>query len=121
MYKKKWLFLLVNILLTFTFFFIFASDYNLMQYINSLFYLSFFYLIIVLLMYTIRGGFFDGVTFGFRRFNHLMFKRNDYLEEWREKPLPSENFNAGIYQSLKFQGIALFVLLLILLILYYTI
>jgi hypothetical protein len=71
-------------------------------------------------MYTAKGGFFDGVTFGFRRFNTLMFKKNDYLEEWRNKPLPSEKFNASLYHRLKFQAILLLVLLIILLVLYYT-
>ena len=70
-------------------------------------------------MYTIKGGFFDGVTFGFRRFNSVFIKRNDYLEEWREKPLPSEKFNSSLYQVLKFQGLALFILLLILIGIYY--
>ncbi|MCL6570837.1 MAG: DUF3899 domain-containing protein [Bacillus sp. (in: Bacteria)] len=119
MYKNKWVFLLLNIIFTILFFFIFSSDYNLLNYINSLFYLCFVYLLIVLFMYTAKGGFFDGVTFGFRRFNNVILKQNDHLEEWREKPLPSEKFNVPFYQTLKFQGLALFVLLLVLIILYY--
>lgn len=119
MFKNKWKFFILNLLITVLIFFIFSSNYNLLNFINSLFYLSFIYLITVLLMYTIKGGFFDGVTFGFRRFNSIMFKRNDYLEEWRDKPLPSEKFNASLYQRLKFQAISLLVLLIILLIFYY--
>ncbi|WP_045514650.1 DUF3899 domain-containing protein [Neobacillus niacini] len=119
MFKNKWKFFILNLLITLLIFFIFSSNYNLLNFINSLFYLSFIYLITVLLMYTIKGGFFDGVTFGFRRFNSIMFKRNDYLEEWRDKPLPSEKFNASLYQRLKFQAISLLVLLIILLIFYY--
>jgi hypothetical protein len=121
MFKNKWKFLVINILLTCLFFLIFASDYNLLHFINSLFYLCFVYLIVVLFMYTSKGGFFDGVTFGFRRFKSIMFTRNGYLEEYLDKPLPSENFNASIYQSLKFQAISLFVLLILLLFLYYAI
>ena len=121
MFKYKWKFLLLNLLLALLVFFIFSSNYNLLNIINAFFYISAFYLITVLLMYTIKGGFFDGVTFGFRRFNSIMFKRNDYLEEWREKPLPSERFNPSLFQSLKFQGISLLILLIILLIIYYTI
>lgn len=119
MIKNKWVLLLINILATIIFFLIFASDYNLLHYINSLFYLCFIYLLVVLLMYTIKGGFFDGVTFGFRRFNSVFIKRDDYLEEWRDKPLPSEKFNPSLYQVLKFQGFALFVLLLFLIAIYY--
>lgn len=120
MFKNKWKFLLLNLLIILLIFLIFSSTYNLLNFINSVFYLSFFYLITVLFMYTSKGGFFDGVTFGFRRFNSLMFKRNDYLEEWRDKPLPSEKFNASLYQRLKFQAIYMLVLLILLLILYYT-
>jgi hypothetical protein len=121
MFKNKWKFFLLNLLLTLLIFLIFSSNYNLLNFINSLFYLSIIYLITVLLMYTIKGGFFDGVTFGFRRFNSIMFKRDDHLEEWRDKPLPSEKFNASLYQRFKFQAISLLVLLIILLFLYYTI
>jgi hypothetical protein len=71
-------------------------------------------------MYTIKGGFFDGVTFGFRRFNSIMFKRDDYLEEWRDKPLPSEKFNASLYQRIKFQATSLLLLLIIMISLYYA-
>ena len=119
MFKNKWVLLLVNILVTSIFFLFFATDYNLLHFINTLFYLCFLYLLIVLLMYTVRGGFFDGVTFGFRRFNSIFIKRDDYLEEWREKPLPSEKFNSSLYQVLKFQGLSLFILLFILIGIYY--
>jgi uncharacterized integral membrane protein len=121
MFENKWKFLSLNIFLTLLIFLIFSSDYTFLYFINSLFYLSTLYLITVLLMYTIKGGFFDGVTFGFRRFNSIMFKRNDYLEEWREKPLPSEKFNASLYQRIKFQAIVLFLLLIILIFVYYVI
>ncbi|MFP7298475.1 DUF3899 domain-containing protein [Neobacillus niacini] len=120
MFENKWKFLAINILLTLIFFLIFADDYNLLHFINALFYLCFTYLIVVLFMYTRRGGFFDGVTFGFRRFKSIMFNRNSYLDEYLDKPLPSENFNASIYQRLKFQTIALFLLLILLLLLFYA-
>jgi Domain of unknown function (DUF3899) len=120
MVKNKWKFFIINLFIILLIFLIFSKDYNLLNFINAVFYLSFVYLMIVLFMYTAKGGFFDGVTFGFRRFNTLMFKKNDYLESWRDKPLPSEKFNASLYQRLKFQSISLLVLLIILLILYYT-
>ena len=119
MFKNKWTGLLLNFILTIVIFFIFSSTYNLLNFINALFYLNLLYLIIVLLMYTIKGGFFDGVTYGFRKFNSMMFKPNDYLEEWREKPLPSEKHNASLYQRLKFQAISLLGLLILLLFIYY--
>jgi len=121
MYKNNWMILLINKLITTIFFLIYSPSYTILYYINSLFYLSLLYLIVFLFMYTTKGGFFDGVTFGFRRFNHIILKQNDYLEEWREKPLPSEKINMNFYQTLKFQALALFVLLSLLLVLYYSI
>jgi hypothetical protein len=121
MYKNKWIIFLINLLITTVFFLIYAPSYAILYYINSLFYLSLVYLIVFLFMYTTKGGFFDGITFGFRRFNHVILKQNDYLEEWREKPLPSEKLNVHFYQILKFQALALIVLLSLLLVLYYSI
>ncbi|AYV68570.1 MULTISPECIES: DUF3899 domain-containing protein [Niallia] len=119
MQNKKWFIFLINLFLTFILFFISSSEYSLVHYINSVFYLTFLYIVIFLFMYIAKGGFFDGVTFSFRRFHHVILKRNDYLEEWKEKPLPSQKFNKRFYSVLKFQVISLFVYLLILLIIYY--
>ena len=119
MIHNKWYILLTNIIVTFIFFFIFASKYNLLHYINTVFYLSFFYTVIFIFMYIAKGGFFDGVTFSFRRFNHVMFKKDDYLEEWKDKPLPSEKINSSFYTSLRFQVMMLLLYLALLLIIFY--
>ncbi|MRG87073.1 DUF3899 domain-containing protein [Salinibacillus xinjiangensis] len=116
--KNKWLFLLVNIGLSFVLFFTFAPNYNLTSFINTMFYLSFPYILIALLLYVIQGRFFDGVTFGFRRFRAKMSK-HDLLDEWKDKPLPSEQVNKSVYHSFWFQGIGLLITVLVLLIIYY--
>ena len=121
MYKNQLMIFLVNMIVTTIFFLIYSSSYTILHYINSLFYLSLIYLIVFLFIYTTKGGFFDGITFGFRRFNHVILKQSDYLEEWRERPFPSEKINKHFYQTLKFQALALFVLLSLLLVLYYSI
>ena len=121
MYKNQLMIFLVNMIVTTIFFLIYSSSYTILHYINSLFYLSLIYLIVFLFIYTTKGGFFDGITFGFRRFNHVILKQSDYLEEWRERPFPSEKINKNFYQTLKFQALALFVLLSLLLVLYYSI
>ncbi|SEN43872.1 protein of unknown function [Mesobacillus persicus] len=119
MLNKKSTVLMGNLLLISILFLIFAPEYTLLHYINALFYITIFYLILFLVMYTIKGGFFDGVTFGFRRFNHVMFNRNDHLEEWRDKPLPSERIGVGLYPIIKVQTIGLILLLSILLIVWF--
>ncbi|WP_312094048.1 DUF3899 domain-containing protein [Niallia sp.] len=119
MLNKKWSLFLLNIFITVILFLIFSSEYSFVHYINAVFYLSFIYIIIFLFLYIAKGGFFDGVTFSFRRFHHVMLKNDDYLEEWKEKPLPSQKFNKGFYSALKFQTLALFIYLLILLLVLY--
>jgi hypothetical protein len=119
MLKKKWILFLFNLLVSFIFFLIFADEYNLFHYINILFYFGFIYALIFLIQYTMKGGFFDGITFGFRRFHHNLFNRDDYLEEWREKPLPSEKVQPSVYQVIIFQSVGLLFLLIILLFFYY--
>jgi Domain of unknown function (DUF3899) len=121
MLKKKWILFLFNLLVSFIFFLIFADEYNLFHYINILFYFGFIYALIFLIQYTMKGGFFDGITFGFRRFHHNLFNRDDYLEEWREKPLPSEKVQPSVYQVIIFQSVGLLFLLIILLFFYYFI
>jgi len=117
---NKWGYLLLNIILTIILFLTFSSVYNLVNFINSLFYISFAYLIVLLFLTTIRGGFYDGVTFGFRRFYSVMSKK-DYLDEWKEKPLPSEKFNEKFYQSIKFQTIMMVLIFVLFLGIYYLV
>jgi len=66
-----------------------------------------------------KGGFFDGITFGFRRFHHKLLNKNDYMEEWRDKPLPSEKIKPSVYHNIIFQSISLILVLILLLGLYY--
>ncbi|WP_400244360.1 DUF3899 domain-containing protein [Niallia sp. JL1B1071] len=119
MHNKKWSVLLINIFITGILFFIFSSEYSFVHYINTVFYLSFFYIVVFLFLYIAKGGFFDGVTFSFRRFHHVILKNDDYLEEWKEKPLPSQKFNKRLYAALKFQALLLLIYLLILLFIHY--
>lgn len=118
--KNKWFLLTFNILLTGLLFFLSSSNYELANYINIVFYVCFFYILLGLVIYTIKGGFYDGVTFGFRRFRALMSK-SDYMDEWQEKPLPSKRVNMGFYTMVKFQSICLIILLVLLLSIYYLI
>lgn len=119
MLKNKWVLFVLNILFSLILFLILANEPNILQYINTLFYLCFFYILLFLIQYTMKSGFFDGITFGFRRFNHIVFKRNDYLEEWRDKPLPSEKINHSSYRIIMFQGVSLILVLIMLIFMYY--
>ncbi|WP_033827432.1 DUF3899 domain-containing protein [Bacillus andreraoultii] len=113
--KLNFIILLINLLII-----IFLThSLSLIKLINSFFYIGFMYLVGFLFLFTVKGRFFDGLVYGFRRFNHVMFKRDDYLEEWKDKPLPSENFNAKIYHVFKWQTIILLTVLLLLTVIFY--
>jgi len=116
--KRKLGLFLINMAVIFAVFF-FGSEHTLISLINTVFYVGLIYVVAVLFMFTVKGGFFDGLVFGFRRYNHIMFKRKDYLEEWKKKPLPSESFNIRIYRLLQFQCYILLGGIIVLLIIYY--
>jgi len=119
MLNNKWSLFLINIFITGILFFIFSSEYTFVSYINTVFYLTFSYIVIFLFQYIAKGGFFDGVTFSFRRFHHVIVKNDDYLDEWKEKPLPSQKFNKRFYATIKFQVLLLLIYLFILLFIHY--
>lgn len=113
-----WIFLINIALISIVVFF--ANQDNLfIKLIDVVFYFDLLYTIIFLFLFVLKGRFFDGLVFGFRRFNHVMFNRNDVLEEWKEKPLPSESINLRFYEVVKIQSITLTTLLILLLIIYY--
>jgi hypothetical protein len=116
--KRYWILLFCNIILTLFLFFTTSDQYNLVNYINSLFYVTLGYLISTLFLYTVKGGFYDGITFGFRRFRSVMFQK-DYLDEWKERALPSEITNERFYKLIKFQAISLLLIFLFIILVYY--
>lgn len=115
--RSNWIVLFLNLLIVFIFF-ITSERASFVHLINVMFYVSISYIIFVLLLLTIRGGFYDGVMFGLRRYYHMTVKK-DYLEEWKEKPLPSENINNTFYHLITFQAVALIIIFISLLIIYY--
>ncbi|QHS21683.1 DUF3899 domain-containing protein [Virgibacillus sp. MSP4-1] len=117
--KNKWFFLFINILITvFVYFYNVPQGHSLKYLINSLFYVSFPYIMLSLILYITRERFFDGITFGFRRFWAEMSKK-DYMEEWKERPLPSEKISIRFLKALSFQALSLFILMILLIFIYY--
>lgn len=117
--KNKWIILLVNILISLILFLISATAYNLKYFIDSLFYVSFIYFILLLFLFIIKGRFLDGITWGFRRFRSIMSKNRDYLAELEKTPMLSDRIGSSFYQFIAFQTLALLVILILLLGVYY--
>ncbi|WP_347861182.1 DUF3899 domain-containing protein [Salimicrobium sp. PL1-032A] len=118
--KRPPVLLLLNLLLASIIFLINAPEYTLFYYINAVFYIVFFYLFVALLMWVIRGKFFDGITYSFRRFQSKVSKQRDYLEEWKNKPLPSDTVNYSWLRMFFFHGSFMLIIMLVLLAIYYV-
>ncbi|MBO8156271.1 MAG: DUF3899 domain-containing protein [Bacillaceae bacterium] len=120
LFHNKWLLLLFNFTLILIIFFLKSPSYDLFHFINSLFYVGSVYFFAGLLLMVIKGKFFDGITYSFRRFFHKSSKQPDYLDEWEVKPLPSEKVNPDLLKVCLFQGSIIFVIMGILIYVYYS-
>ncbi|HLR60827.1 MAG TPA: DUF3899 domain-containing protein [Lentibacillus sp.] len=120
MFKRNLQILLINIAMIVLLVYWSAWTFTMLQFLNMTFYIALIYMILTLATYTIKGGFYDGVAFGLRRFRSKMSKDGDPLDEWRDKPAPSASINQPFYRIVRFQTIALFLLLLILFLVYYS-
>ncbi|KHE68146.1 DUF3899 domain-containing protein [Halobacillus sp. BBL2006] len=119
--RNKWMMLLFNVMVVTLLFAVLAPVYDLFHYINQLFYIAYFYLFVGLLLWVIRGGFFDAITYSFRRFSNKMAKQKDYLDDWKEKPLPSQTVEKSWLSFFLFHGSMLALGLLALLAVYYNV
>jgi hypothetical protein len=119
MFRNNWLLLSGNIVFSIVLFLVIAADYTLVNYINALFYICFIYVLAALLFLVVKGGFIDGITYGFRRFRATMSKKEDYLEEWKDRAFLSEKISGAFHRAVAFQAWALLVLLVCLMIFYY--
>ncbi|MFZ0369746.1 MAG: DUF3899 domain-containing protein [Halobacillus sp.] len=118
--RNKWMGLAGNLLLVSLLFAILAPVYDLFHFINQLFYIAYFYLFVGILLWVIRGGFFDAITYSMRRFYNRVSKQQDYLDDWKQKPLPSQTIESTWLKFFLFHGGMLTAGLLALLALYYN-
>ncbi|MCA1011330.1 DUF3899 domain-containing protein [Halobacillus halophilus] len=118
--RNKWMGVAGNLLLVSLLFAILAPVYDLFHFINQLFYIAYFYLFVGILLWVIRGGFFDAITYSMRRFYNRVSKQQDYLDDWKQKPLPSQTIESTWLKFFLFHGGMLTAGLLALLALYYN-
>ncbi|MBO1002517.1 DUF3899 domain-containing protein [Pseudogracilibacillus auburnensis] len=119
--KFYWLFLSINILITCFIFLIFYEERTLTNIINSLFFVTAFYMVIYLYLLITKGKFFDGITYGIRGFVEKIFHKNDMIDSNSEKRLPSELVNIQTYHTFKWQFFSLLIVLVILQLIYFFI
>ncbi|WP_082234652.1 DUF3899 domain-containing protein [Halobacillus massiliensis] len=120
--RNKWGFLATNFTALVLYFLIFSPAQSMLHFIDLLFYLCFFYLFIGLILWIVKGGFFDAVTYSFRKTSSKIGKNKDYMEDiddFEEKPLPSQLFNRNVVRFFLFQGAFLLAGMFFLLVIYY--
>ncbi|MCA0983810.1 DUF3899 domain-containing protein [Halobacillus yeomjeoni] len=118
--RNKWMMLTFNVGIVTLLFAVLAPVYDLFHYINQLFYIAYFYLFVGILLWVIRGGFFDAITYSFRRFTNRVSKQKDYMDDWKEKPMPSETVEKSWLKFFLFHGGLLTIGVLTLLVVYYN-
>ncbi|MGC4375390.1 DUF3899 domain-containing protein [Fictibacillus sp. Mic-4] len=67
-YRTTFYLVIITILLSVIFNFIFFHSLSLLALVNTLFYLSLALFLFGLLLYVLKGGFFDAIVLSFRRF-----------------------------------------------------
>lgn len=92
---------------------------TLLHLINSIFYISSFYLIIGLLLFVISRRFFDITANSFRKVLTRITKQKNWASTWSDDKLPSEKINQNWMIFFLLQGSFLLLLMIILLILFY--
>ena len=115
--KWNWILLLINLAITGVLFFL-SDQQNLLSLINSIFYVAFFYFIVAMLLFVIKGRVLDGITRSFRKFGKVMSKG---MLDFEENGDPSEWVNRSFLSYMQFQAAVLIGLMLILLALFYLI
>ncbi|MFP7168788.1 DUF3899 domain-containing protein [Terribacillus sp. 7520-G] len=113
--KWNWILLLINLVITAVLFFL-SDQQSLLSLINSIFYVAFFYFIVGMLLFVIKGRVLDGITRSFRRFGKVMSKG---LFDFEENGVPSEWVNRSFLSHMLFQAAVLIGLMLILLAIFY--
>ncbi|WP_217587914.1 DUF3899 domain-containing protein [Lentibacillus saliphilus] len=116
--KNKWFMLIMNLLASIILFVI-SSNFSLVNYVNILFYLTFIYIILWLVLFISKGGFFNGITFGFRKFRSIFQKDRDLLKEMDNKEDLSDRVNLNFYEHMRFHALSLSFITIVLLLVYY--
>ncbi|WP_162632564.1 DUF3899 domain-containing protein [Paraliobacillus zengyii] len=110
--------LLINLFVTFLIFLLFSPSLRLIYYIDIIFYFSLTYLLCWMIFFTIKGRFFDGVIYGFRKVGNGVLRKLAF-DDWEDKPMPSAKVGDSFLAFLLKQGLYLLIIMFILLIIYY--
>ncbi|MGG3799435.1 hypothetical protein [Metabacillus fastidiosus] len=115
--KKTIIIIAVSLVLAIFLPFIFHGKISLLLFINSTFFISGAYLFLTLFAMTVKSGFYDGITFGFRR---LFMTNGKYLSRREaESMIPLSRIVTFNQAPLLISGLLLFFIMLFCLFIYY--
>ncbi|RKD68071.1 uncharacterized protein DUF3899 [Sinobaca qinghaiensis] len=109
----------VNLMIILVLFFGLFSNKSFLDFINGGFYVFSVYFILSLIFFVIKGKFFDGIIYSFRRFSSRVAKGNAN-EDYLQKRDPSETLSSQFLSIWYYQTIILAVFICFLLLLYYS-
>lgn len=115
---NKWLIFLMNMVCIAVIFWLTSSDFDFVDYINIFFYFTMLYIVLWLFLLILKGGFFDGIVFSFRKYHAYTSKKRDYLGSIEKKADPSDRLPHLFYRQIRFHSLLLFVLFLVLMVVY---
>ncbi|MBE4909375.1 DUF3899 domain-containing protein [Bacillus luteolus] len=100
--------------------YLYSQTVSLLSFINFTFFISSFFILLYLLLFVAKGGFFDGITYSFRRFTKQFSRTEVFAEDDLEQmALPSEMLRYKKTTPIILNGLILFVLMLVGLLFYY--
>ncbi|MFC4320648.1 DUF3899 domain-containing protein [Litchfieldia salsa] len=91
---------------------------SLLHFINITFIFSSCFILLSLLIFISKAGFFDGITFAFRKFYKNTVKIKELEEDVEQMRLPSEQTTKVSISSFLMTGIILLILMMIALLIY---
>ncbi|WLD94908.1 DUF3899 domain-containing protein [Alkalihalobacillus sp. AL-G] len=90
--------------------YLYYNEMTMLIFINSVFIVSLFYIMIGALFFVTRGGFFDGITLSVRRFMKKGTRMGATMEDVERMDLPSEAFEYSYTEPLLLSGFIGFLL-----------
>lgn len=109
---KKWLLFVCNCAFIILLFFILNEGFGLTKWMNAMFYITVFNMVLFLYLFIVKGKFFDGIIYSFQRVLAQQHSSN--------RRTPSETVNISTYETVKFNFFILVGILLIIHVVYFV-
>lgn len=118
--KKTLMLTVVSTITIFLLSYILYREFSLLAFINISFVLASIFIFFYLLLFVTKAGFFDAITYSFRKFTkHHSKTENFTVDDLEEMKLPSDIFTQKNTTPILFSGLCLLLIMLLSLVFYY--